>query len=103
MKIEIYLMLALLIFGIFTTHRTVRRSQSAQERFFTIRAAAFTWLVGILMVSAFLLLPGRVRLLFLIPAFITVVSLVKFWRNARARLRQEQQERVDIERMKRVN
>jgi hypothetical protein len=102
-KIETYLMLALLIFGIFKTHRTVRRSQNAQERFFTIRAAAFTWLVGILLVSAFLLLPGRVRLLFLLPAFITVVSLVKFWRNARTRLRQEQQERVDLERMKRVN
>jgi hypothetical protein len=102
-KIEIYLVLALLIFGIFKTQRTVRQSQSAQERFFAIRASAFTWLVSILMISAFFLLPGRVRLLFLIPAFITVVSLVKFWRNARTRLRQEQQERVDIERMKRVN
>ncbi len=103
MKLEIYFMLALLIFGIFKTQRTVRQSQSAQERFFAIRASAFTWLVGILLISAFLLLPGRVRLLFLIPAFITVVSLVKFWRNARLRLRQEQQERGDLDRMKRVN
>jgi len=102
-KFETYLLLALLIFGIFRTQRTLKQSQSAPERFFAIRASALTWLVGIALVSGFLFLPGRMRILFLLPAFVVVTSLAKFWQNARARLRQEQQERVDIERMKRVN
>ena len=86
MKFETYLLLAVLIFGIFKTRRTVQQSQSAKERFFAIRASAFTWLVGILLFAAFVFLPNKQR-----------------WRNARARLRQENQERVDLERMKRVN
>jgi predicted membrane protein len=102
-KIETYLLVALLIFGIFRTRRTVQRSQSPEERFFAIRASAFTWLVGILLLTAFLFLPTRQRVLFLLPAFVAVISLAKLWRNARTRLRQERQERVDIERMKRVN
>jgi len=102
-KIETYLLLALLIFGIFKTQRTVMRSQSAQERFFAIRASAFTWLAGIALLSAFLFLPGKMRILFLLPAFVIVTSLAKFWRNGRARLRQESDLRVDLERMKRVN
>jgi FlaA1/EpsC-like NDP-sugar epimerase len=102
-KIETYLLLMLLIFGIFKTQRTVKKSGSVQERFFAIRASAFTWLVGVALMTAFVFLPGRQRILFLLPAFVVVVSLAKFWQNGRARLRQEHQERVDIERMKRVN
>ena len=103
LKIETYLLLALLIFGIFKTHRSVRRSQSAEERFFAIRASAFTWLVGIVLLVAFLFLPNKQRILFLLPAFVVVISLVQFWKNARTRLRRENQERMDLERMKRVN
>ena len=102
MKFETYLLLAALIFGIFKTSRAVRRSQSAQERFFAIRASAFTWVVGLALLSAFLFLPNRARILFLLPAFVVVFSLASFWRNARARLRAETRERVDLERMKRV-
>jgi FlaA1/EpsC-like NDP-sugar epimerase len=102
-KIEINLLLALLIFGIFKTSRTVRRSQSAEERFFAIRASAFTWMVGLILLTAFLFLPMRQRVLFLLPVFMIVVSLAKFWSNSRIRLRREQQERVDLDRMKRAN
>ena len=103
MKIETYFLVALLIFGIFKTQRTIRLSHNAQERFFAIRASAWTWLVGIALLSAFLFLPGKMRILFLLPAFMIVTSLAKFWKTARARLRQEREERVDIDRMKRVN
>jgi FlaA1/EpsC-like NDP-sugar epimerase len=103
MKFETYLLLAVLIFGVFKTHRTVQRSQSAKERFFAIRASALTWMVGIVLFAAFVLLPNKLRVLMLLPAFVVVVSVAKLWRNARARLRQESQERVDLERMKRVN
>ena len=103
MKFEIYLLLAVLLFGVWKTQRSVRRSESAEERFFAIRAAAFTWLVGIALVAAFLFLPGKQRIVFLLPGFIIVVSLLKFWQNSRVRLRREKDERVDIDRMKRVN
>jgi FlaA1/EpsC-like NDP-sugar epimerase len=103
MKIETYLLLAVLVFGVWKTHRSVQRSQSAEERFFAIRASAFTWLVGIALLATFVFSPNKARILLLLPAFVVVVALVKFWRNARARLRRESQERLDLERMKRVN
>lgn len=103
MKIETYLLLAVLLFGVWKTHRSVRRSQSSAERFFAIRASAFTWLVGLALLAAFIFSPGRLRVLLLLPAVVVVVSVVKFWRNSRERLRRERQERVDFERMKRVN
>jgi uncharacterized membrane protein YgaE (UPF0421/DUF939 family) len=103
-KIETYLLLAVLIFGIFKTHRAVRTSQSAQERFFAIRASAFTWLVGIILAVVFLSLSKVThQIIFLLPAFVIVVTLVKFWQNSRARLRREREERVNLERMKRAN
>jgi len=102
-KFETYLLLAMLLFGVWKTHRSVRRSQSARERFFAIRASIFTWLIGVGLLAGFVFLPGRMRILFLLPAFVIVTSLAKFWRNARARLRQESRARVDLESMKRVN
>ncbi len=103
MKIEIYLLLALLLFGVWKTHRSVQRSQSAPERFFTIRMSAFSWLVGVMLLTAFIFLPGKMRVLLILPAFFVITTLSKFWREARERLRRESQERVDLERMKRVN
>jgi hypothetical protein len=104
LKIQIYLLLALLIFGIFSTHRSVRKSQSQEERFFAIRVSAFTWLLGIVLLVAFIFLPNLgQRLVFLLPVFVIVVTLAKFWKNGRARLRRQQQERTDLEQMKRVN
>jgi FlaA1/EpsC-like NDP-sugar epimerase len=103
MKFETYLLVAMLLFGVWKTHRSVQRSQSAQERFFAIRASALTWLVSVMLATAFLFLPNKQRVLLLLPAFVVVVTLAKLWRNARVRLRRESQGRVDIERMKRVN
>ncbi len=103
MKFETYLLVALLIFGIFKTRRTLKRSRSASERFFAIRASAFTWLVGIFLAAGFFFLPGRMRILFLLPAFVVVTSLLKFWQNGRTRLHAEQSAAVDLDRMKRVN
>jgi hypothetical protein len=102
-KFEICLLLALIVFGIFKTRRSVKCSRSAEERFFAIRASAFTWVISILLASAFIFLPGKMRILFLLPTFLIITSLIKFWRNGRIRLQTEQHGRVDFERMKRVN
>jgi len=102
-KFEIYLILAVLLFGVWKTHRSVRRSQSPEERFFAIRASAFTWLVGIGLLIAFVFLPGRARILLLLPAFVIVMSLMKFWQTARARLQREREDKLNLDRMKRVN
>jgi len=102
-KFETYLILALLIFGIWKTNRSVRRSQTMQERSFTMRASIFAWFVGFLLLAAVLFLPFRALMLLLLPVGFGVLSITKFLRDARTRLRQEQQGRVDLERMKRVN
>ena len=80
-KIQTYLLLAVLIFGVLKTHRAVRQSQGPQERFFAIRASVFTWLVGFILLAAFLFLPNKQRVLLLVPAFVTVVTIVKFWQK----------------------
>jgi hypothetical protein len=102
MKLATYLLLALLIFGVFSTHRTVRRSGTPAERATAIRVAAFTWLLGFLFLVAFIFLPNKQRALLMLPAFLAAVSLAKLWRNLRARSKRETDSRVDIERMKRV-
>lgn len=103
MKFEIYLLLALLIFGIWRTQRSVQRSQTVQERAFTMRTSIFSWFVGLVLLAAFLLLPVRALMLLLLPVALGVVSMAKFLRDARNRLRREEQERVNLERMKRTN
>lgn len=103
MKFAIYLLLILLIYGVFSTHLSVRRSRSEKERSFVIRTAAFSWLVGFFFLFAFVFLPNKQRVLIMLPAFFVAVTLARFWRNSRQRLRREQQEQIDIERMKRAN
>jgi Na+/H+ antiporter NhaD/arsenite permease-like protein len=102
MKIATFLLVGLLIYAVLSTHFTVRRCRSDKERSFAIRIAAFSWLVGFLLLIAFLFLPNKQRVLMLLPAFFAAVTLAKFWRNSRERLRREQQAQVDLERMKRV-
>jgi hypothetical protein len=102
-KFEIYLLLALLIFGIWKTHRGVQRSQTVQERAFTMRVSIFSWFVGFLLLAAVLFLPFRALMLLLLPVGFGVISVAKFLRDAHTRLQREQQERVNLERMKRVN
>ncbi len=103
MKFETYLLLAIVLFGVWKTHRSVQRSQTEQERYFTMRASIFSWFVGFLLLAALLLLPFRVLVLLLVPVVFGGLTVAKFLRDARARLRRGNQERVDIDRMKRVN
>jgi Na+/H+ antiporter NhaD/arsenite permease-like protein len=103
MKIVTLILLGVLIYAVISTHLTVRRSQSEKERAFAIRISAFSWLVGFLLLLAFVFLPGKGRVLMMLPVFFAVVTLAKFWRNSRERLRREQQAEVDMDRMKRVN
>jgi len=103
MKIATFLLVGLLIYAILSTHFTVRRCQSEKERAFAIRISLFSWVVGFLLALAFLFLPNKQRVLMLLPVFFAAVTLAKFWRNSRDRLRREQEERLNLERMKRVN
>jgi len=102
-KFETYLLLAFILFCVWRTHRSVRRGQTAQERFFAMRTSIFSWFVVLLLVAAFLFLPNKARILLLVPVVLGGVSVARFFRDARARLRRGNQERVDLERMKRVN
>lgn len=103
MKFETYLLLALIVFGIWKTNRSVQRSQTGQERFFIVRASIFFWFVGFLALAALLILPGRALALLFVPVFFGGVSLAKFFRDVRMRMRRGNAERVDIDRMKRIN
>ena len=103
MRIVTYLLLALLLFGVFRTHRSVRRSVTAEERGMAIRVSAFAWLMGFIFLIALIFLPNKQRVIMMLPAFIFAVAFAKFWRDKRARMRRENAERVNLERMKRVN
>lgn len=103
MKIFTFLLLAILLFGVFRTHRSVRRSVTPEERGMAIRVSAFAWLAGFLFLIAFIFLPNKQRIIMLLPAFIFAVAFAKFWRDKRARMRRENDERASLERMKRVN
>ena len=103
MKFVTYLLLAILLFGVFRTHRSVRRSVTPEERGMAVRVSAFAWLVGFIFLIAFLFLPNKQRVIMMLPGFIFAVAFAKFWRDKRARLRREHDERASLERMKRVN
>ncbi len=102
MAIVKYLILGALIFAIYRTTRSLKTCQTERERTFVIRTNATVWLGGILFVLAFVVLPPRAKVLMMLPALFFVLTIAKSWRNARERLRREQQERVDLQRMKRV-
>ncbi|MEP6672971.1 MAG: hypothetical protein ABJF10_27660 [Chthoniobacter sp.] len=103
MKFETYLLLGIVLFGVWKTQRSVQRSQTAQERYFTMRASIFSWFVGFLVLAGLLFLPFRVVALLLVPVAFGGLTVAKYLRDARERLRRENEERVDIDRMKRVN
>lgn len=79
------------------------RAGSAAERAFTIRFTAFTWLVGFLFVAAFIFLPNKGRVVMLVPFFLVAVSLAKWWKNSRARLRREAAMDTNFQRARRIN
>ena len=103
MKFVLCFLLILVIFAALRTQRPwQQQTRSDRERAFTVRTVAAFALIGLLFTGAFLFLPGKARLVMVIPAFFVSVSLGKAWLNTRARLRQEEAARVDFERMKRV-
>jgi len=79
------------------------RAGSAAERAFTVRFTAFTWLIGFLFVAAFIFLPNKGRIIMMLPVFLVAVSLAKWWKNSRARLRREAELDTAFERARRVN
>jgi hypothetical protein len=103
MKFATWLLVLVLIIGIFSTQRSVRRSRSEAERVFSIRLALFSWLAGFVFLIALLFLPNKQRVLLMIPIFLVAVTVAKLWRDGRARLRREHEERDRFERMKRIN
>jgi len=103
MKFETYLLLGIIVLGVWKTNRSVQRSRTAQERYFAVRTSLFLWLVGSLLLGALLFLPFKALILLLIPVFLGAVSLAKLLRASRVQMRREAQEEVDLERMKRVN
>lgn len=103
MKIILFILLAVLVFGLVRTRWNARGVVSAEERGIAIRLGSAAWLLGFAFAAGFLFLPNKERVLLLIPAFVVAVSLAKFWRDKRNRLRHESAEATRIERMKRVN
>lgn len=103
MKFLTWIIAFVLIVGVFSTQRSVRRSTSEAERFFAMRLALFSWLAGLAIVIALIFLPNKQRVLMMIPVFVLSVSVAKLWRTGRARLRREEAERGSLDRMKRVN
>jgi hypothetical protein len=79
------------------------RAGSAAERAFTIRFTVFAWLVGFLFAVAFLFLPNKGRVVMLLPAFLAAVSLAKWWKNSRSRLRREAGVDANFRRARRIN
>ena len=103
MKFFTWILVLVLVVGVFRTHRSVRRSRSEAERFFSMRVALFAWVSGFAFLIALLFLPNKQRILLLIPIFVFAVTVAKLWRSGRERLRREEEERGSLDRMKRVN
>lgn len=100
-----WLIIAMLAYAMWKSSRIVRASQSAQERSAAIRALAAAWFLAFVFVVALIFSPNKVRVLLLLPAFFAVTAMARGWRQVRTRLREQrtEKERVDFEKMKRVN
>ena len=103
MKFATWLLVLVLIVGIFSTHRSVRRSRSEAERHFALRLALFSWVAAVGFLIALMFLPNRQRVLLMIPIFLVATTVAKLWRDGRSRLRREHEERDRFDRMKRIN
>lgn len=88
---------------VFVQHFRMRRVAGPKERFFQIRAWSFTGLVIFVSLLALIVLPDKGRILLLAPLFIGGVSLAKWMKRTRLRLREEEMERNSFERAKRLN
>jgi 4-hydroxybenzoate polyprenyltransferase len=97
------IILLLLGYSFWGMQRTPQRTSSTREKALAIRGIAMLIVLGIVFIAALLFLPNKARVLMMLPAFFVVVGVGKAWRNSRERLRREEQQRVDLEKMKRVN
>ena len=97
------IILALLGYSLWGMQRTDGRTGSAREKALAIRGIAAFAVLALMFVAALIFLPNRGRVLMMLPAFFLAVAIGKAWRNSRERLRRVEQERVDLEKMKRVN
>lgn len=88
---------------VFVDHFRRRAAVGPRERFFNVRAWAFTALVCFVCLVAFIVLPDKGRVLMLAPIFIGGVTLVKWMQKTRMRLREEEAQRSSFERAKRIN
>ena len=102
MHLSTILLFAVLGYIAWRTSRTVRSSSTPREKALAIRSAAVFWLLGFAFLGALIVLPNRVRVFLLLPAFFVAIAVGKGWHDNRQRLRREKREQVDLERMKRV-
>ena len=97
------IVLALLGYAVWGMQRTAQRSGSGREKALAIRGIAVLCVLGLVFVTALIFLPNKARVLMMLPAFFVAVTIGKAWRNSRERLRRTEQQRVDLEKMKRVH
>ncbi len=102
-RIVIFLLLAVLLYGLVRAQWRGRGKVSAQERSVSIRLGAVAWLLGFVFLAAFLFLPNKQAVLMLLPVGVFALGYAKFWQDKTARLRREHDERGRVETMKRVN
>ena len=103
MRFLTWIIALILIVGVFSTHRSVRRSTSEAERFFSMRLALFSWLAGFAFVIALIFLPNKQRVLLMIPLFVGIVTEIEekteeVLRRLRNGERTSGRERFDIHR-----
>jgi len=81
----------------------VQGGRSLREKAVAVRGALAFWLLGFITLVAFVFTPMPFKLLIAIPLFLISGSVVKAFRDARTRLREEESGRGDIRKMKRLN
>ena len=87
----------------FVQHFRNRPAPGPRERFFNIRAWAFSGLLTFVFLLAFMVVPNKGRVLLMAPIFLAGMSITKWMQKTRARLRHEEAERSNFERAKRIN
>ena len=101
------LVLAIITLGFvawaFIQHLKSAPIHTARGRFFIVRAWSFTALLVFIFLAGFLFLPNKGRIILMIPVFLIAIGLAKWMKRTGARIHQEERERTNFERAKRVN
>jgi hypothetical protein len=103
--LNILRLLALAIIGWFCwrTFRGIQRSKNERERALAIRGAVAFWILGAVFIASMFALPGKWRILLMIPLVLVMGSAWKAYRNSRREIRESANLDSKLERMKRVN